>query len=100
MRKSAEPKMPKKEHIAPDATIANVMSSLSQPEDYLCRVLQTIHEMRKAHGEVTVRIGITGQGKMPHYRVDDTAGKPIQAFDYLGEPFPDYRAVETQAWST
>jgi len=87
-------------NLSADATIADIMSSLATPEDYLRRVIGTFYQMQKAHGNVTVRIGVTGQGKMPHYRIDDAAGHPIQAFDYLGEPFPDYRAVDTEAWST
>lgn len=76
------------------------MSSLSRPEEYLCQVLRTFYQVKKIHGDVIVRIGITGQGKMPHYRIDGMKGTPIQAFDYLGEPFPNYRPVDTEAWST
>jgi hypothetical protein len=87
--------------LAPDATIADIMSSLSQPENYLIAVLRTFYGMKKTQGQVSVRIGVTGQGKMPHYRIDDVAtSKPIQAFDFLGEPFPDYRPAETEGWST
>jgi hypothetical protein len=86
--------------LSPDATIADIMSSLAQPEDYLRRVIGTMIKMKKVHGEVIVRIGVTGKGKMPHFRIDDPTGKPIQAFDYLGEPFTEYRAVDTKAWST
>ena len=38
---------------------------------------------------------------MPHYRIDDIAtSKPIQAFDFVGEPFPGYRPAKTEGWST
>ena len=91
--------MPQK-HIASNATIADVKSTLSKPEDYVCRVLSKLLQMQKVHGAVIVRIGVTGKGKMPHFRIDNAAGDPIQAFDYLGEPFPDYNPAETDDWST
>ncbi|TXN02310.1 hypothetical protein FV222_09660 [Methylobacterium sp. WL103] len=55
--------------IASDATIATVLSSLRNPERYVCGVLDQMFACRKAHGNAAVRIGVTGTGLMPYYRV-------------------------------
>jgi hypothetical protein len=88
--------------IGSDARITDVRETLSNAEKYVCQILSKMSELRKEHGAVTVRIGILGQGRAPHYRMDYlTTGAPIEAFDGpLGLPFKDYKTIDTANWST
>ena len=57
------------ERISGDATLADVIQT---PEDYLCAVLRHLHRCRKENGgNLVLRIGITGRGIVPHYRIDE-----------------------------
>jgi hypothetical protein len=57
--------------LSPDATLADVVSTLEQPEEYVRCVLSNMHACKKEQdGDVAVTIGITGGGKVPFYRVD------------------------------
>lgn len=56
--------------LADDATIRDVKHSLLQPERYVRLVLSNIIAAEKEYGPVVVRIGITGTGQLPHYRID------------------------------
>jgi hypothetical protein len=55
--------------IPPDATIVSIMGRLRNPEEYVRPLLGNMHACRKAHGNASVRIGVTGKGITPHYRV-------------------------------
>jgi hypothetical protein len=76
-------------------TISDLLNRLGSPEEYVRRVLQTMYEQRGTHGEVSVRIGITGNGHAPNYRVDNAdTEEPIEAFDGAsGNAFTDYASV-------
>ena len=52
--------------IADDATIADVVATLEEPEPYVRGVLENLYECKREWGAATVRIGITGEGKIPH----------------------------------
>jgi hypothetical protein len=61
--------------IARDATIADVLTTLANPEEYLRGVLGNLYACKSQKqtgqkGDVVARIGITGQGIVPHYRID------------------------------
>jgi hypothetical protein len=60
--------------IPTNATIADVVELLSRPEDYVRGVLGNMFDYRKEHGTAVVRIGTTGTGKAPHYRVQIEIG--------------------------
>lgn len=69
--------MPK---IAPDATIADILSTLDKPEEYLRGIVGNLNECQRTYGDAWVRIGITGRGIVPHYRVEmpaEAAGTPV-----------------------
>lgn len=59
--------------LAERATIRDVVGSLTKPEDYVRQVFHNLHEAGRRGGEVVVRIGRTGDGKAPHYRIDRRA---------------------------
>ena len=85
--------------IGPEDTIADVVPLLGNWEAYISQVLQTMHEMRRAHGDVVVRIGITGTGSRPSYRIDRTdTGETIAAYDaQTREPYQ--AGVDSENWS-
>jgi hypothetical protein len=53
-----------------DAMIADITASLDNPADYVRGVLGNMVEYRKEHGSAVARIGITGRGIAPHYRIE------------------------------
>nr|CAD6611373.1 hypothetical protein RKHAN_02390 [Rhizobium sp. Khangiran2] len=53
-----------------DAVISDVIPTLMSPVEYVRAVFHNVHEFRKQHGSGFVRIGITGRGKAPHYRIE------------------------------
>jgi hypothetical protein len=59
------------------ATIADVIGHLSKPTDYVRQVLDHMLTCRRECGEPSVRIGVTGKGRSPHYRIE-----------YPGDPIP------------
>lgn len=74
------------------STISDVRHTLAQPERYVRVVLSNIVGAEREHGPVVVRIGVTGTGQFPHYRLDKrerrellgselTAYLPLQAFN-------------------
>lgn len=55
--------------LASDATIADVVPTLQNPEEYLRVVLQNMFDCNQKHSRVLVRIGITGTGQVPYHKV-------------------------------
>ncbi|KQP08440.1 MAG: hypothetical protein Q7T93_22080 [Methylobacterium sp.] len=71
--------MIRKNHLPPDATIADVVADLEDAGEYLRRVLGNMRFCQKRHGDAHLRIGITGkrgpgQGLAPSYRIDYRTG--------------------------
>jgi hypothetical protein len=58
--------------LATDITLADVVAAhtLGRPLDYVRGVLENLHFATRKHGSVFVRLGITGTGQYPHYRID------------------------------
>lgn len=56
--------------ISEDATIADIVSKLDNPRDYVREVWQNMMRVSARHGSVVVRIGITGIGRRPNYQID------------------------------
>jgi hypothetical protein len=84
--------------LAPDATLADVFGKVTVTSSafrgaliYLSNVLRNMKQLSAGHGEVVVRIGITGDGVDPAYRVDHAASRClIEAFNgQAGQPFRD-----------
>lgn len=64
------------------STIRDVRQTLTKAEDYVCGVMRNFAKARKVSDGVVVRIGLTGDGKAPHYRFDDV----IAGFSLSDEP--------------
>ena len=55
--------------ISNDAIISDIVPTLDNAEEYVRRVFENMVEYRKTHGTAFVRVGTTGRGIAPHYRV-------------------------------
>jgi hypothetical protein len=53
-----------------DATIADVLASLARPESYVRQMLGNLYDCKNEHGSAEARIGITGDGIAPNYRLE------------------------------
>jgi hypothetical protein len=65
--------------IGPNSTIADVVDTLIDRENYLRGVVGNLsprHRQHQQHGDAVVRIGITGEGKAPHCRVETPPDAP------------------------
>ena len=84
-----------------DATIETVISTLRKPEDYVCGVLEKLHACRKDYGTAAVRIGITGRGVAPYYRIvhGAQAGSPDRDDQIYGAFYDNHRPLEAQTSS-
>ena len=58
-----------KPSLTPDVTIADIVSKLENPDAYVADVLGNMLDLKKTKGTAFVRIGTTGRGIAPHYRV-------------------------------
>jgi len=58
-----------------DATIADVRATLAKPEGYVRGMLEKMYECKREHGNATARIGITGGGVAPNYRIEFALGE-------------------------
>lgn len=70
-----------------DVIISDIVPNLERAEEYIRRVLGQMSACKKAHGTAEVRLGITGQGIAPHYRVE-----PTLDMDTFNGNFEDYFA--------
>jgi hypothetical protein len=87
--------------LKPDATIADVAQTLLEPEEYVRVVLGNMHACKQKHKDAIVRIGITGQGKVPSHKVtyrDNGDEKLFGAYDGRN-PFTDVQ-IHTDTWSS
>lgn len=55
--------------LPPDATIATVYAHLTHQQEYVRGVLQAMRQCNAKHLNSSVRIGVTGTGQKPYYRV-------------------------------
>ena len=53
-----------------DATIAGILDRLDNPKDYVLEVWRNMKRVLAHHESVVVRIGVTGDGRHPHYQID------------------------------
>lgn len=80
--------------LAADTVIADVVRTLKNPEDYVCRVLIRMKQCENAHGASLVRIGVTGRGVTPNFAVEypnDMGGAEVFEAYYgvNGDPMED-----------
>jgi len=86
-----------------NATLRDVVPSLDKPESFVRQVVGVMHEVAKEHGDIVMRLGVTGTGRSPNYRVESAlSGEQIMALDGANHKrWPDgenFSGVGT--WST
>ncbi|KAA3448614.1 hypothetical protein C7I87_20905 [Mesorhizobium sp. SARCC-RB16n] len=67
--------------LSPDATIADIVTKLDDPKEYLRAVFSNMHECTKKFGSARVYIGLSGEGKRPHYRIEPDRNRTVQISD-------------------
>ena len=91
--------------IPQDATIEDVLPTLSSPEAYIRGVFGHLHACKSKHGNGSVRIGTTGCGLIPYYRVvfkyDGDENETIFGAFY-GDSHSSFKTLEASSgtWST
>ncbi|WP_238273231.1 hypothetical protein [Methylobacterium cerastii] len=92
-----------------DATIASVQGTLKKPEAYICGVLTKLHAGQRVHASAAVRIGVTGRGISPYYRIVHGAqhGTPDDNSQIFGAFYDNHEPLEVATssemnghWST
>lgn len=88
--------------LAPDATIADVVTTLQKPEEYVRVVLANMSACKRIHGNAMVKIGITGLGQVPYHKISYVApGGDEELFDaFDGKHRFEGVEVGTARWST
>lgn len=56
--------------IEDDATIAEIVGRLNNAPEYVRRVLETMWDCKHERGNVSVKIGTTGEGRAPNYLIE------------------------------
>ena len=74
--------------------LRDILAALGKPEKYLCGVLGDIILCRRMYGSADVRIGTTGRGIAPHYRIEPEA---ICFRRLSDDPCPDCVAYHGQS---
>lgn len=88
--------------IAPDATLEEVEPTLLNAEKHVAAVLGTMLPCRREHGNAHVRIGITGEGKVPYHKVVylDEAGDEQLFASFDGRNKSENYRVHENTWSS
>jgi hypothetical protein len=56
--------------IATDATVEDIVGRLNAATEYVRRLSEHMWECRREFGMASVRIGVTGAGRAPNYRIE------------------------------
>lgn len=74
-----------------DATLRDAKSGLADPEHFISQAFGVMHRIAKDHGDVRLRLGVTGTGQFPNYRIEDAnSGEAVAALNGANhEPWPE-----------
>jgi hypothetical protein len=89
--------------LQPDATITDALPGIIGKEEYVRQIVGNLMECKRAHGNASVRIGITGDGTAPYNRISyfNDAEKEIAFGAFVGaSPFKNSMRVNDDSWST
>jgi hypothetical protein len=87
--------------LSPDSTVETVWPTLTHPREYVSGVWAKLRECAKKHGEASVRIGVTGTGQKPYYRIfyrDSGEEKIFGSFYDQHDPF-EQPCARSNNWS-
>lgn len=90
------------EPIPSDSTLEDVRGTLIDAERHVATVLGTMSPCKKQHGNAHVRIGVTGEGKVPYHKVVffDGEGKEQLYAAFDGRNKNELYTVHEKTWST
>ena len=71
--------------LGPSDTLTDILDTLKNPSEYVRGVLGNLMICKKEYGSACVRIGTTGGGISPHYRIEPAA--EFSRDDWLDERF-------------
>lgn len=84
--------------LPPNSTVTSVAQLLEKPLDYVPEVFGKINRTHRLDPPAVIRIGVSGEGKFPNYRIEHPAG--------IDGPFSgkNHKAIaplseRTDAWS-
>jgi hypothetical protein len=86
-----------------DATLRSLKPLLSDPDAYVSRAFGVMHRISKDHGDIQMRLGVTGTGQFPNYRIEEAStGNPIVPIDGVThQEWPDHEKFDgVGTWST
>jgi hypothetical protein len=88
--------------IPQDSTIATVWTRLTYQRRYVAGVLVAMRKCLSSHGNASVRIGITGSGQKPYYRIFATSDDGVE--EIFGSYYDNHEPLEnafaqTYNWS-
>ena len=89
--------------IAPDSTIETVWEKLTHQKPYVSGALQKMRQCTKANGNAQIKIGVTGTGQKPYYRImylDKNEVLTIFGSYYDNHEALENGYVDTNNWST
>jgi len=91
--------------IPEDSTIATVWPGLTHRHAYVRGVLDKLRKCKKENGNAAVRIGVTGTGQKPYYRIfyfSDNGGEAVITGSYFDThaPFDETQVAMTDNWSS
>jgi hypothetical protein len=89
--------------LQPDATITDALPGIIGKEEYVRQIVGNLMECKRAHGNASVRIGVTGDGTAPYNRISyfNDAEKEIAFGAFVGaSPFKNSMRVSDDTWST
>ena len=81
--------------LRPDATITDALPGISAQEEYVRQIVGNLMLCKRAHGNASVRIGVTGDGAAPYNRKEIAFGAFVGA-----SPFKNAMRVNDDTWST
>lgn len=83
-----------------NVTLWDLRTSLQNEDTFVSQALDQLRRARKVHSDVCLRLGITGAGAAPNYRLE-TQGQVLVAIDGANHrPWTgDYDASRPDNWS-
>ncbi|WP_341990721.1 hypothetical protein [Azorhizobium sp. AG788] len=89
-------------NITPYSTVASVWETLKNPREYVAGVRHKMMNCAKQHGNAEVKIGVTGRGYQPCYRITYKVGDSERIY---GSYWDNHQPLEredalNQNWAT
>lgn len=87
--------------LAQDATLATVWPHLTHQRDYIAGLFNKMKICVKQHGNADVRLGVTGTGQKPCYRISYRTAEGSQIFGSFWDNHQplDNEVAKSENWS-